>query len=96
MTASVRQLKADLSRYLKRAAAGERIVVTSRGKPIAQVIAAVAPTESEPTVAEELRRLATVRGIILPTGPKPRGSMRPIRLRKGAKPISQTVLDDRR
>ena len=96
MTASVRQFKADLSRYLKRAASGERIVVTSRGKPIAQVVAAVELTERELSAPEERRRLATVRGIILPTGPKPRGSARPIRLRKGTKPISQTVLEDRR
>ncbi len=54
MQASVREFKARLLRYLKRAAAGERVIVTSRGRPIAQLtglpetahkaIAAVSPT----------------------------------------------------
>lgn len=35
MDVAVRELKAKLSAYLARAAAGERITVTDRGKPIA-------------------------------------------------------------
>lgn len=35
MDVAVRELKAKLSSYLQRAAAGERITVTDRGRPIA-------------------------------------------------------------
>lgn len=33
----VRELKGKLSEYLERAAAGETIVVTRRGKPVAEI-----------------------------------------------------------
>jgi hypothetical protein len=42
------------------------------------------------------RRLATILGIILPTGLKPRGSQHPIRIRKGEKTLAEIVLEDRR
>ena len=38
MEVGVRELKAKLSEYLGRAAAGESIVVTDRGTPIAQLV----------------------------------------------------------
>jgi hypothetical protein len=41
------------------------------------------------------RRLAAIPGIILPTGPKPRGSKHPIRIRKGEKTLAEIVLEDR-
>jgi prevent-host-death family protein len=37
MEVAVRDLKAKLSSYLKRAAAGEQITVTDRGRPIAVI-----------------------------------------------------------
>jgi prevent-host-death family protein len=37
MDVAVRELKAKLSAYLQRAAAGEHITVTDRGKPIAML-----------------------------------------------------------
>jgi len=38
MDVGVRELKAKLSEYLHKAAAGERITVTDRGKPLAQLV----------------------------------------------------------
>jgi prevent-host-death family protein len=38
MDVAVRELKAKLSTYLKRAAAGERITVTDRGRPVALLV----------------------------------------------------------
>lgn len=38
MHVGVRELKAQLSGYLKRAAAGEHIVVTDHGRPIARLV----------------------------------------------------------
>ena len=39
MNVGIRELKAHLSEYVGKAAAGERIVVTDRGKPVAQLSA---------------------------------------------------------
>jgi len=38
MEIGVRELKAKLSEYLGRAAAGEQVVVTDRGTPIARIV----------------------------------------------------------
>jgi prevent-host-death family protein len=96
MTASVREFKSKLSRYLKRAAAGEEVTVTSRGRPIARLVRVAPQGGRQPSEAEVRRRLAAMPGIILPTGPKPRGSKHPMRIRKGEKTLSQIVLEDRR
>ena len=97
MKASVRELKGQLSHYLQQVVAGEEVIVTSRGRPIARLIR-VAPqsTEREPSQAEVRRRLAAIPGIILPSGPKPVGAHRPPRIRKGDKTLAQIVLEDRR
>jgi antitoxin (DNA-binding transcriptional repressor) of toxin-antitoxin stability system len=97
MNASVRELKAKLSRYLKRVAAGEEVTVTSRGRPIARLVRTVPQyTEQEPSSAEIRRRLAAIPGIILGEPGKIRGSKHPIRIRKGEKPLADIVLEDRR
>jgi prevent-host-death family protein len=97
MKASVRELKGELSRYLRQVAAGEEVTVTSRGRPIARLVRMVPlPGDEEPTAAEVRRRLASIPGIVLPSGPKPRGAKRPIRIRKGEKTLAQIVLEDRR
>ncbi len=57
MDVSVRELKGKLSRYLKRAAAGEEVTVTSRGRPIARLTRAIGQPEEEPSPAEIRRRL---------------------------------------
>jgi prevent-host-death family protein len=95
MDVPVRELKRSLSHYLKKACAGEEVTVTSRGRPLVRLVAVPPETGKEPSAAEIRRRLAMIPGIILGKGGTPRGSRHPIRLRKGAKPISQTVLDDR-
>lgn len=96
MNISVREFKGKLSRYLRRAAAGEEVTVTSRGRPIVRLVQAAAPGDEEPTPAEVSRRLAAIPGIVLPTAPKPRGSKYPIRIRKGEKTLAEIVIEDRR
>jgi prevent-host-death family protein len=49
-TASVSKLKASLSEYLKRVKAGEEVLVTERGRPIAKLC----PTSSADTLTEHL------------------------------------------
>jgi prevent-host-death family protein len=98
MTVSVRELKGSLSRYLKQAAAGEDVTVTSRGRPIARLVRAAAqyPAPREPGANEIRRRLAEVPGIILGKPGKPKGSSRPTRIRQGQKQIADIVIEDRR
>lgn len=52
-TASVAQLKTSLSEYLRQVKAGEEVLVTERGKPIAKLT----PTDSAETLPEYLREL---------------------------------------
>jgi prevent-host-death family protein len=61
MDVSVRELKAKLSDYLKRAAASEEVTVTSHGRPIARLVR-VAPQSlhKQPNSAEIRRRLAAI------------------------------------
>ena len=84
----VRELKSRLSEFLRRVTHGERVTVTDRGQPIA----VIGPPES----AEGLDDIvAMVReGRAAWSGGKPRGAARRIRVR--GKPLSETVLEDRR
>jgi prevent-host-death family protein len=87
-TVGVRDLKNRLSHFLRRVANGERVTVTDRGRPIAVI---VAPDENE----EVVRATAMVReGLAHWGGGTPRGARRPVKTR--GKPVSQTVLDERR
>ena len=87
-TVGVRDLKNRLSEFLRRAADGERITVTDRGRPVA----VIAPPEEPPEYKAALEMVRE--GLASWTGGKPRGSTRPLRVR--GKPVSRTVLEDRR
>lgn len=51
--ASVAKLKASLSEYLRQVKAGEEVLVTERGKPVAKLT----PTDSSETLPEHLREM---------------------------------------
>ena len=86
-TVGIRQLKNQLSRYLKRARAGERLVVTERGEPVA----VIAPP---PTSAADHRIEAMIRlGLARWAGGKPRGTKRPPRVK--GQLIAAAVIEDR-
>ncbi|MEZ5294874.1 MAG: type II toxin-antitoxin system prevent-host-death family antitoxin [Ilumatobacteraceae bacterium] len=52
MSVGVRELKANLSEYLARAAAGEDIVVTDRNRPVVRLVAYTSPSEVERGIDE--------------------------------------------
>lgn len=85
MEVGIRELRADLSRFVKRVRAGEEIVVTDRGKAVARLV----PVDGERTIDRLVRE-----GLVTPA-PRPwRGKLpKPI---EGAGPLSDIVLDDRR
>lgn len=85
MDVGIRELRADLSRYVKRVRAGEEIVVTDRGKAVARLL----PVAGERTIDRLIRE-----GRIIPARNKgPRSRAEPI---DGAGPLSDLVLRDRR
>jgi prevent-host-death family protein len=87
-TVGVRQLKENLSRYLKRVKSGESIVVTDRKREIAVIVPSGRSTDEE-----KLLQLIQ-RGVALWSGGKPKG-MRS-RIVSSGKKVSGAVLEDRR
>lgn len=68
MEVGVRELRADLSRWLKRVQAGEEIVVTERGKPIARITPANSRSKLDELIARGLATPAKrpVRSVLPP------------------------------
>jgi len=89
MTVPVRVLKDRLSEYLRRVRAGERVVVSHRGRPIAEL----APIDNDDLSPEErLARLEEAGEVRRGSGaPLPRVSS----LRVRRRPVSETLLADR-
>jgi prevent-host-death family protein len=87
-TVGVRDLKAHLSRHLKRVQAGTRLIVTDRGRAVATIVPV------EPAPALDWLHAMVARGDARWEGGKPRG-LTP-RLASRGKPASRMVLDDRR
>jgi len=87
-TVGVRELKARLSRYLKRVGQGERVIVTDRGHPIA-VICPAGAQDGEERIAAMMRD-----GAVHWNGGRPRGSARPAKLRGAS--VAEAIIEDRR
>jgi prevent-host-death family protein len=87
-TVGIRELKAHLSRHLKRVRSGARLVVTERGRSIATIN----PIEAPSDLAWAHRLVAEGRAHW--SGGKPTGSPRPARL-TGLRTVSDAVLEDR-
>ncbi len=85
MDVGIRELRADLSRFVKRVRAGEEITVTDRGKPVARLV----PFSGESKLDRLIRE-----GRVTPA-PRPRVK-RPEPPITGAGPLSDIVLEDRR
>lgn len=84
----VRELKNQLSRYLKRVQAGEELTVTERGRTVARIVPAKA---SE--IKYVLEPLLTD-GIVRWNGGKPHGASKPPVIR--GRTLSALIVEDRR
>ena len=93
MDVAVRELKNRLSEYLRRVQSGEEVVVTSRGKPVAQLLP-IRPDVSESS-ADLHERMAAVPWVSAGNGDKARGAIDPIRIEAGEKPLSEIVREGR-
>ena len=87
-TVGVRELRDRLSKYLRRVADGERLVVTQRGEPIALLIPP-SPVEQEYGLQAMIDE-----GLASWSGKKPRGAGRPIPVNGDS--LAQTIIEDRR
>jgi prevent-host-death family protein len=87
-TVGIRELKAHLSRHLKRVRAGARLAVTERGR----TIATISPVEAPPDIDWAHRLVAEGRAQW--NGGKPKGAARPLTL--AGRTASSVILDDRR
>jgi prevent-host-death family protein len=54
MEVGIRELRAHLSRYVKRVEAGEEIVVTDRGRPVARLVSADGRSKLDELIAAGL------------------------------------------
>ena len=87
-TVGVRQLKENLSRYLRKVKAGEAIIVTERKKNVAVILPCGRQTEEE-RILQSIQR-----GIIYWSGGKPKGM--PSRVISRGKSVSDAIIEDRR
>jgi prevent-host-death family protein len=88
-TVGIRELKASLSRHLKRVRSGARLVVTERGRSIAVISPVDAPADVD--WAHQL----VLQGRAHWIGGKPSGGRRPVPVSRG-RTVSAAVLEDRR
>jgi prevent-host-death family protein len=88
-TVGIRELKAHLSRHLKRVRSGVRIIVTERGRSIATIN----PVETPADVGWAQRLVAEGRAHW--DGGKPSGCSRPVPV-AAERTVSAAVLEDRR
>ena len=87
-TVGIRELKENLSRYMKKVKFGERIIVTDRKKEIAVIM----PLEKE---SEEEKIFQLIQcGMARWSGGKPRGMSS--RIASRGKSVSKAVIEDRR
>ncbi len=91
ITAGVKELKNNLSRYLTRVKSGEEVLITDRGKTFARIVKEDPPNKS---IRVALAPLIT-RGLIkLPSREINKRNLSPIQV--PGKPVSEMVLEDRR
>ena len=88
-TVGIRELKAQLSEYLRRVQTGQHLTITAHGRPIATI----APVKRAPKL--EWLHAMVAEGRASWSGGKPKGLRTKIRWR-GGKPASEMVLEDRR
>jgi prevent-host-death family protein len=99
MEVSVRELKAHLSEYLRRAQAGEEITIYSRQEVVGRLVAPAAEPDNEHNEMEaalaRLRALPWVRVPDKEGKPQGLGAGRRISTPEGERPLSELVMEDR-
>ena len=84
-----RELKTRLGRYLRQVRDGKTLVITDRGRPVAELTAVSVEWVGEQRTMEELVAL----GLLSRKSREPLLRFKPFRL--AGKPLSSTILEDR-
>lgn len=93
MEIPIREMKNRLSKYLRLVRAGKEIVITDRGRPVAQLtLVKPAAEETEAEVIERIKALPWVRP---GNGNKVKGSRKGIALRGKGPTAAEIVLQNR-
>lgn len=88
----VRQLRNGLTRYLRLAEKGQPVLITSRNRPVAVL---QKPDRNSARTEEEVIAALVAEGkLIGPLKPVPFKPFKPLKMR--GKPLSQTIIEDRR
>lgn len=97
MNVALREIEGRFSEYLRRVEAGEEIVVTDRGRPVARLVPArpVSGEEGADREAEAIARLDGLPWIRPGRGGKPEGSKRPMAWKPGDPLLSEAIVEDR-
>lgn len=85
-----RELKVRLGTYLRRVRNGQRLVVTDRGQPVAELRPIEADTATDAILAE-----LEARGMVTRPTRKGLAPFTPVKCRGTGKTASQIVIDDR-
>jgi len=88
-TLGIRELKANLSRHLKRVRSGTRLLITDRGRAIASI------QPIPPRADVDWAHALVASGQAHWSGGKPEGSRAPVPIKRG-KTVSHAVIEDRR
>jgi prevent-host-death family protein len=91
ITTGIKEVKNNLSRYLAQVKAGEEILITDRGHPIARIIK---ENRGERKLQEILSPLIRKGLILLPTRNLTKNNLVPLEV--SGKPVSDMVIEDRR
>jgi prevent-host-death family protein len=93
ISAGIKEVKDNLSRYLSSVKTGEVVVITERGKPIARI---VKENQGRKSIHEALEPLIREGLIALPTARLKKESVSSPHETIPGKPVSDMVIEDRR
>jgi prevent-host-death family protein len=91
ISAGVKELKNNLSRYLAKVKTGEEVLITERGKIVARI---VQEDSSNASIRKALRPLVEKGLVALPSQEIDREKIEPLEV--SGQPVSDMVLEDRR
>ena len=91
ISAGIKDLKNNLSRYLSRVKKGQDVLITERGKAIARIIR---EQPKDVTIEEALSPLVLKGVVTLPSKEPTKDITPPIKVR--GKPVSEMAMEDRR
>ncbi|MBN1641378.1 MAG: type II toxin-antitoxin system prevent-host-death family antitoxin [Anaerolineae bacterium] len=86
-SAGIRELKAHLSKYLRRVQAGETVIITDRGQPVGRIVPVTQTLETR------LQAMAQA-GLILWSGNK-LTPMAPVARVRGERTVAEILIADR-